>query len=94
VSTAPSGTQSSVPTAEFPTTLFHQALEQSSDEQGWVNLGLLGNHLLKLRSDFDARNFGYRKLSDLVRARHDLFDVDEREVAGSPTKSLYVRAKQ
>jgi hypothetical protein len=93
-SAAPSGTQSSPPTAEFPTALFRQALEQSSDEQGWAHLGQLGSHLTKLRSDFDARNFGYRKLSDLVRARPDLFELDDREVAGSPTKILYVRAKQ
>lgn len=85
---------SSASVAEFPTELFRQALEQSSDEQGWAHLGLLGSHLTKLRSDFDARNFGYRKLSDLVRARLDLFELDEREVAGSPTKNLYIRAKQ
>jgi hypothetical protein len=89
----PVSAQSSPPAAEFPTALFRQALDQSSDEQGWAHLGSLGSHLTKLRSDFDARNFGYRKLSDLVRARPDLFEVDEREVAGSPTKNLYVRAK-
>ncbi|MBX0329687.1 OST-HTH/LOTUS domain-containing protein [Oscillochloris sp. ZM17-4] len=55
---------------------------------------MLGSHLTKLRSDFDARNFGYRKLSDLVRAHPDLFELDDREVAGSPTEILYVRAKQ
>lgn len=89
----PGGTQNSAPAAEFPTALFRQALEQSSDEQGWAHLGLLGSHLTKLRSDFDSRNFGYRKLSDLVRAHAELFEVDEREVAGSPTKILYIRAK-
>jgi uncharacterized LabA/DUF88 family protein len=72
---------------------FRQALEQVSDEQGWVHLGQFGNYLKKLRPDFDARNFGYKKLSDLVRARADLFAVDEREVAGTTTKSLYVRAR-
>jgi uncharacterized LabA/DUF88 family protein len=90
----PVNAQSSPPAAEFPTALFRQALEQSSDEQGWAHLGLLGSHLTKLRSDFDARNFGYRKLSDLVRAHPELFEIDEREVAGSPTKNLYIRAKQ
>jgi hypothetical protein len=50
--------------------------------------------ILKLRPDFDARNFDHRKLSDLIQARPDLFEIDEREVAGSPTKLRYIRAKQ
>jgi len=77
--------------ALFPAEFFRQALELSSDEQGWAHLGLFGSYLTKLKPDFDARNFGYKKLSDLVRARADLFVVDEREVAGS--KVLYIRAK-
>lgn len=85
--------QSNVPSGELPTALFQQALEQSSDEQGWAHLGPFGSYLTKLRPDFDARNFGYKKLSDLVRARIDLFEVDEREVAGSSAKVLYIRAR-
>jgi hypothetical protein len=47
-----------------------------------------------VRPDFDARLFGYRKMSDLVRARTDLFVVEEeRETPGSTQKVLYVRAK-
>jgi len=48
---------------------FRQAFAQVSDEQGGAHLGQFGNCLKKLRPDFDARNFGYKKLSDLVRAR-------------------------
>jgi len=87
------GSKATVPTVEFPLALFHQALEQSSDEEGWAQLGQFGSYLTKLRPDFDARNVGYKKLSDLVRARRDLFEVDEREVAGASTKVLYIRAK-
>lgn len=79
--------------ADIPVAFFRQAFEQASDEQGWAQLGLFGNYLTKLRPDFDARNFGYKKLSDLVRARADLFEVDEREVAGTTTKVLYVRGR-
>jgi uncharacterized LabA/DUF88 family protein len=77
--------------AGLPADLFRQAFDQSSDEQGWAHLGLFGNYLTKLRPDFDARNFGFKKLSDLVRARGELFEVEEREVAGA--KVLYVRVK-
>jgi hypothetical protein len=72
---------------------FRQAFEQVSDEQGWTHLGQFGNYLKKLRPDFDARNFGYKKLSDLVRARDDLFEVVEREVAGTTTSNLYIRTR-
>jgi len=88
-----SGDQSTVPAVAFQTALFQQALEQSSDEQGWAHLGPFGSYLTKLRPDFDARNFGYKKLSDLVRARNDLFEVAEREVVGSSAKVLYLRAR-
>ena len=45
------------------------ALEQSSDETGWAQLGTFGSYLNKLQPDFDSRNFGFKKLSDLVKAK-------------------------
>jgi hypothetical protein len=49
---------------------FKAALDQSVDaamtEGGRANLGTVGTHLIKLLPDFDARNYGFRKLSDLV----------------------------
>jgi hypothetical protein len=69
-----------------------EALAQSSDETGWAHLGTFGHYLTKLQPDFDARLFGHRKLSDLVRARTDLFVVEERQTPGSAKKELYVHA--
>lgn len=40
----------------------------ASSEDGWANLATVGLLLRKWRSDFDSRNWGYAKLSDLVRA--------------------------
>jgi hypothetical protein len=77
----------------FPSTFFQQALEQASDERGWAHLGTFGSYLTKLRPDFDPRNFGYKKLSDLVKARSELFVTEERRVNNSDVKVLYVRAK-
>ena len=81
--------------AELPIALFRQALEQSSDDQGWSHLGLFGSILLKLRPDFDPRNVNarYKKLSQLVRDRSDLFEVEERVVAGTEAKDIYVRGR-
>ncbi len=79
------------PCVEFPTQFLLSALEQSLDDSGWANLGTFGSYLIKLQPDFDSRLFGYKKLSDLVKAKTDLFAVEERQVEGSNNKSLYIR---
>lgn len=81
---------SSVP---FPTKLVLDALEQSSDDTGWAHLGTFGSYLTKLQPDFDSRLFGFKKLSDLVRAKRDVFVTEERIPPGQTQKVLYVRAK-
>ena len=78
---------------EFPTKFVLTALEQSIDDTGWAHLGTFGSYLTKLQPDFDSRLYGYRKLSDLVKARTDLFVTDERKAAGSKQKVLYLHAK-
>lgn len=82
-----------MPQPDLPSAFVREALEQASDENGWAHLGTFGSYLVKLKPDFDARNYGYRKLSDLVRARNDLFVTKEHQDVGSGTKVLYVRAK-
>jgi hypothetical protein len=77
---------------EFPKAFVLSALEQSSDDAGWAHLSTFGSYLTKLAPDFDSRLYGYKKLSDLVRARTDLFDTEERQQAGSQQRVLYLRA--
>lgn len=77
----------------FPKKFMMDALEQSSDDAGWAHLGTFGSYLTKLQPDFDSRRYGYKKLSDLVRARTDIFVTEERISAGQNQKVLYVRAK-
>ncbi|MEZ5185502.1 MAG: NYN domain-containing protein [Candidatus Nanopelagicales bacterium] len=79
--------------AKFPKKFIMRALEQSADDSGWADLGTFGSYLVKLQPDFDSRLYGYRKLSDLVRARTDLFQIEERQLQGSNRKAIYVRAK-
>ncbi len=81
------------PVAELPREFILDALEQSSDDAGWANLGTLGSYLTKLQPDFDSRLYGFRKLSDLVRARNDLFITEERTTPGHTQKTLVVKAK-
>jgi NYN domain-containing protein/OST-HTH/LOTUS domain-containing protein len=82
------------PAIPFPTKFVLDALEQSSDDAGWANLATFGSYLTKLQPDFDPRLFGYKKLSDLVKAKPDIFITEERTSQGSAHRVLYVRAKQ
>jgi uncharacterized LabA/DUF88 family protein len=70
--------------------LLRNAVEASSDDRGWAALGAVGNNIAKQSPDFDARNYGYGKLSALVIAT-ELFDVQEREQGSSDHKVLYIR---
>lgn len=92
----------SIPTASpveggaqiFPREFVMQALDSSVDDSGWAHLGTFGSYLTKLQPDFDSRHYGFKKLSDLVKAKTDLFSTEERSAIGSPQKVLYLRAAQ
>ncbi|KAB2887896.1 MAG: NYN domain-containing protein [Desulfobulbaceae bacterium] len=78
---------------EFPKAFILDALEKSSDETGWAQLGTFGSYLTKLQPDFDSRLFGFKKLSDLVKSKRDLFVTEERQVPNTDHKVLYIKAK-
>jgi uncharacterized LabA/DUF88 family protein len=71
-------------------TLLRNAVEDSADENGWAHLGTVGQNLANRAPEFDPRNYGYKKLGDLIRAT-GLFEIDERSAENSPAKNLYVR---
>lgn len=77
----------------FPRAFVLEALEKASDDTGWAHLGTFGSYLTKLQPDFDSRLYGFKKLSDLVKVKTDVFQSKERSIPGSDTKVLYVRAK-
>lgn len=77
----------------FPRSFVLEALEKASDDTGWAHLGTFGSYLTKLQPDFDSRRYGFKKLSDLVKAKTDIFQIEERTIPGSDTKVLYICAK-
>ncbi|MGV2488714.1 UNVERIFIED_CONTAM: hypothetical protein FOS07_33230, partial [Bacillus mycoides] len=77
----------------FPKEFVIKALENSYDHTGWAHLGTFGSYLTKLQPDFDSRLYGFKKLSDLVKNRTDIFQTTERSSPGSESKVLYIRAK-
>lgn len=78
---------------EFPREFLMEALDKSVDDTGWSHLATFGSYLQKIQPDFDSRLYGYKKLSDLVKGRPDLFLTEERAAPGSNHKVLYVRAR-
>ncbi len=45
---------------------FKKAIEASGDDEGWADLGGANSLLGQWMPDFDPRNYGYRKISELV----------------------------
>jgi len=63
-----------------------------ADEAGWAFLGEVGNLILKKEPDFDPRNYGYKKLGQLIKNIPD-FETDERHTDKSNIKLVYIRVK-
>ncbi|OPX35928.1 MAG: Maebl [Desulfobacteraceae bacterium 4484_190.2] len=70
--------------------LLRNAVEASSDDSGWAHLASVGSNIAKQASEFDPRNYGYKKLGELVEATK-LFQIEERPVGEGPSKALYLK---
>jgi len=73
--------------------LLKNSVEDSSDDQGWAELGLVGNNIQKKSPEFDSRNYGFNKFFDLIRSL-DLFEVDERQSKDNVGKIIYIRERR
>lgn len=73
--------------------LLRNAIDASSDESGWAQLGPVGSNIAKQAPEFDSRNYGYGKLGELVKATK-LFEIEERQVGDTNSKVLYIRDKR
>jgi uncharacterized LabA/DUF88 family protein len=70
--------------------LLRDAVAAAEDEDGWAQLGTVGSHISKQAADFDPRNYGFKKLGELVAAT-GLFEIDERKQADGRSKRVYLR---
>jgi len=73
--------------------LIADSMEMLGDEDGYVFLGDLGNLLVKKQPDFDPRNFGFSKLTNLIRAL-DRFEVDISSTNQPHVKHIFVRDRR
>ncbi len=62
-------------------------------EDRWAYLAGLGGQLNKLSPSFDSRNYGYKKLGELIRAI-DIFEIKGIPHEKKPAiKDLYIKLK-
>lgn len=74
-------------------TLIAESVESIADEDGYAFMGELGNLISKKQPDFDPRNFGFGKLTTLVKSL-DRFEIDIRQTSAPHVKHIYLRDKQ
>ncbi len=63
-----------------------------SDDDGWAFLGDVGSLLQKKQPNFDPRNYGFQKLTPLIKAVGK-FEIEQRETQKGRSKLIYVRNK-
>jgi uncharacterized LabA/DUF88 family protein len=70
--------------------LLRNAVDASSDDSGWAHLAAVGSNIAKQSSEFDPRNYGYKKLGGLIAATK-LFQIEERSVGAGTSKAIYLK---
>lgn len=72
------------------------AIDVNAREDGWAALGGVGSHIGKINPAFDARNYGFKKLSELVRSLKYL-EVKELPLVrpdGATLSNVQIRIKR
>ncbi|MEX0609373.1 MAG: NYN domain-containing protein [Balneolaceae bacterium] len=72
--------------------LISSTISDLEDEDGWAFLGDVGNLLQKKQPNFDSRNYGFPKLTPLIKAI-DTFEIDHREHGKGNHRLVFVRNK-
>ncbi|MDP2841429.1 MAG: NYN domain-containing protein [Candidatus Methanoperedens sp.] len=69
-----------------------KAFEMAVTEDGWAHLGEFGSRLLQLDPGFDPRTYGYKQLSQLIKAYQNIFEIKSNQNEKGPT-ILYVKLR-
>ena len=73
--------------------LITASIADLADDEGWAFLGEVGNLLAKKQPDFDPRNFGFPKLTPLIRTLDEV-EIDVRESNQPHIKHIYIRLRK
>ena len=72
--------------------LIATSISDAADEEGWAFLGDVGNLIQKKQPNFDARNYGFQKLTPLIKST-GRFELETRETSRNRIKLIYVKNK-
>ncbi len=72
--------------------LIRSTISDVSGDDGWAFLGDVGSLLQKKQPNFDSRNYGFEKLTPLIKSIGQ-FRVEQRDSANSRHKLIFVRNK-
>jgi uncharacterized LabA/DUF88 family protein len=72
--------------------LISASVNDVADDNGWAFLADVGNLISKKQPDLDAGNYGFSKLTPLVKSLKR-FQIEERESSNSRIKHIYIRNK-
>ena len=73
--------------------LISTTISDLSDEDGWAFLGDVGSLLQKKQPNFDSRNYGFEKLTPLIKSIGN-FEIEQRENPKSRHKLIFVKNKE
>lgn len=73
--------------------LISTTISDLSDEEGWAYLGDVGSLLQKKQPNFDSRNYGFEKLTPLIKSIGN-FELEQRENQRSKHKLIFVKNKE
>ena len=72
--------------------LLRNSVDDAADDDGWAFMGDVGTLLIKKQPNFDARNFGFEKLTQLFKSLNK-FEIEERDKTSGRFKLIYVKNK-
>ncbi|MBI9034373.1 MAG: NYN domain-containing protein [Bacteroidales bacterium] len=73
--------------------LIASTITDLSDDEGWAFLGDVGSLLQKKQPNFDPRNYGFQKLTPLIKSVGK-FEIEQRESQKGRSRLIYVRNKE
>jgi len=73
--------------------LLATTITDSSGEDGWAFLGDVGSLLQKKQTNFDSRNYGFEKLTPLIKSIGS-FDIEQQDKPKSKNKLIFVKNKE
>jgi uncharacterized LabA/DUF88 family protein len=72
--------------------LIISSINDLAEEDGWVFLSTIGNHIIKKEPSFDPRNYGFKKLLDIIKNIPNI-EIEERASGKNSVAHLWVRVK-